>query len=76
MEDLIQMSAVSCDLCHRSIQEDLWGTYGGPRDQEEIGGSTVFFGVEEVTSVTSEYLRNMISIYLGLRRMPIVVTVS
>ena len=30
VEDLIQMSAVSCDLCHRSIQEDLWGTHGGP----------------------------------------------
>ena len=43
VEDLIQMSAVSCDLCHRSIQEDLWGSYGGPRDQEEIGGSTDFF---------------------------------
>ena len=41
VEDLIQMSAVSCDLCHRSIQEDLWGTHGGPRDQEEIGGSAM-----------------------------------
>jgi hypothetical protein len=68
VEDLIQMSAVSCDLCHRSIQEDLWGTHG-PRDQEEIGGSADFFGgVEEVTSVRSERY----DMILGLCRMPTV----